>query len=105
MCLTKNYPKASGDLFITFIEECHPGAYLLHVKNTTGNTQDIAYEVAGTTHVSRQFNIGFLYWSMKSEDKENMIEENFLICISSTHVVTLCRIMSVFYLAICVPMR
>ena len=103
--LTKNYPKGSGDIFIAFIEECHPGSCLLHLKETRGDRQDIVCETSGPAHVNRKFHFDFLDCRMKSEGKESMLEDNFLIFMSSVPITALCVTVSIFYLAGCVLMR
>ena len=35
--LTNNYPKSSGDLLMSLMEDFHPGACLLQARDTKGN--------------------------------------------------------------------
>ena len=103
--LTRIYHNGSSDLFVVFIEECHPRYSLIHVKDVKVNRQDVVCEVAGPTCMNRQYCVEFLAWCLKSEDKGSRLEENLFICVSSLPMVTIYRLMSIFYLTIFVTMR
>ena len=79
MGLTANYPKGSGDLFKSYVEEYHPGALLLHAKDAEGSRHDIVCEAAGPVHFNRKTHLDFLDWRLKSSDKENALEENLFV--------------------------
>ena len=51
------------------MEEHHPGATSMHLKEVKGNRKDIACEVDGPTFMNRQYYVDFLDWRLKSEDK------------------------------------
>ena len=102
--LTKIYLKDSGHMTISFMEYYYHGSYSLHVKETTGDRQDIVCEDAILTHVSRQFYIDYFDWRLKLGSKENTRKESLLICVNSVPIVTLHRIIYIFYFAVCVPM-
>ena len=58
--------RGSRDLFVSFMEEYHPGATLLHVKDAKGKMQYISCEVSRPTHINLKYYVHFLESWLKS---------------------------------------
>ena len=43
-CLSANYPKGHGKIFLEWIREYYPGVLLLHVERAAGSRQDLCTE-------------------------------------------------------------
>ena len=103
--LSSNYPKGDGDAFRGHLEEYHSDAMLYAVKTTKGNRQDILCESAGPMYMNRPFHAEYLDKKLRSIGKSNILEENMFIICSSVHMVALCRVYSIVFLAVILPMR
>ena len=104
-CLTSNYPKGEGDAFKACMEECHPDNILYHVPNTKGNRQDIICTCAGPACMNRPLCIEYLDKRFRAHEKDNILEENMYILLSSLSTTAMFRLFSIIDLSIVMPMR
>ena len=104
-CLTSNYPKGEGDAFKACMEEHHPDNILYHVPNTKGSRQDIICTCAGPACMNRRLCIECLDKRFRAHDKDNILEENMYILLSSLSTTSMFRLFSIIDLLIVLPMR
>ena len=125
--LPANYPKGHGDLFKHWLKEYHPHALLVPVQRTAGSRQDLACEGAATVYWNRRYvpvryghtanrdhslyclctfsyYVEFLDECLRSH-RDNILQENLFIVLTSLELVSLCRVMAILHFKICMPLR
>ena len=103
--LPANYPKGHGDFFKHWLKQYHPGALLVPVTRASGSRQDLAVEGAAAVYWNRKYYVEFLDENLRAHGKDNILQENLFIVLTSMEMIALCRVMAVFHFTICMPMR
>lgn len=124
--LPANYPKGHGDMFKHWLRMYHPEALLVPVERTAGSRQDLACEGAAAVYwnrrlvsVSKQSIIAsillihfdnlryYVEWldECLRTVKDNILQENLFIVLTSVEMIALCRVMAILHYKICMPLR
>ena len=103
--LCANYPKGHGALFREWMKSNHPEELMLHVTRSGGNRMDILLEASPAIYWNRQYCIEFLDDKLRMIGSSNILQMNLFILLSCLEVVALTRLLSILYIAICIPLR
>jgi hypothetical protein len=122
-------------MFLHWLRHHHPGALLVPVERTAGSRQDMAAEGAAAVYWNRRYHrilnsliicflvvivlkinhtllvyfilryyVEFLDESLRSV-RDNILQENLFIVLTSVEMVALCRVMAILYFKIVMPLR
>ena len=103
--LPANYPKGHGKAFLHWLRKYHPGAILLPTERATGARHDLNVEGAGAIYYNAHLCIQFLDEQLRTPNANNILQENLFIILSSSEMLSLCRLCSIFHFAFSLPLR
>jgi hypothetical protein len=105
---TANYAKGDGALFLYWMKEYNPGAYLYPIARACGGTrQDLCVEGAPGVLMNLKLYLQFIRWRMCAVGGkgDNILATKLYIMLRSSEVVALLRVLSILHISICLPTR
>jgi hypothetical protein len=103
--LPANYPKGHGREFKHWLEKYHPGVLLVPTLRSSGARHDLNVEGAGAIYFNRWLYIQFLDEQLCTPNASHILQENLFIILSSSEMIALSRICSIFHFAFSLPLR
>ena len=109
--LSANYPKGHGKLFLEWIRENYPGVLLLHVERAAGSRQDLCTEGSMAVYMNYQYYTEFLDMMLRKTRRSNsnemasILQQNLFVALTSTEMIALSRLLSIFHISVCMPFR
>ena len=107
--LSANYPKGHGEMFLEWMRANHPGELLLHVERASGSRQDLCTEGCLPIIMNYPYYIEFLDTMLRKKGKKNqkpsILQRNLFVVLTSSEMIALVRLLSIFHLSICMPVR
>ena len=102
-----NYPKGKGEAFKAWVEDYHPGCFLMSILRTSGSRQDLTVEGAGAVYMNRPYYMGYLNMALSGGDEnaQNILLNNLFIVMSLLEMVAATCVLAIFYSSICLPMQ
>ena len=105
---TANYAKGDGKNFLHFKNEFHPTTYLYPLVRACGGTrQDLCVEGAPSILMNLPMYLQFLHWRMDAcgTSGDGILATNLYLNFKSSEVIAQLRVLSILYIAICMPVR
>ena len=102
---TANYAKGKGSMFLDYIRRFHAMAHLYPILRACGGSrQDIGVEGACAVLMNIPQYLDFLVWRMGAGG-DGILEKNLYTILRSVEMVLLLRVLSIFHILICLPLR
>ena len=105
--LSANYPKGHGDLFLEWMQECHQGKLLLHVKQAAGLRQDLCTEGSLAIFMNYPYYVKFLDEVLRKKrtkvENTSILQQSLFVVLTYTEMIALSRLLSIIHLSICMP--
>ena len=105
--LCANYPKGWGEVFRIWMRDNHSGELLFHVERAASGTRmDIASMAAMAIYWNRNYCVEFLEeMQVFCSRDDNILANNLWHMMTSTEMIAVARMWSIFHLSIIMPIR
>ena len=101
-----NYAKGKGENFAIYLREYHPGIRLFHIESAQGSRQDLSLMASPAIYMNRVVCLEYADHLLRMHKvRDNILLRNLFVLMTSSEMVAMSRLMSIFFLAFGLPLR